>query len=179
MEYRKLIVLELLGYEEEEERAPWFFHGKAMEPFARGAYEWKTGQDVTNDVILIHKEYDWLSASPDGVWLPDYDNMLEIKSRKELETYHEKLAEQQRLGNIEAASRPQVQCQMLVSGLTSIDFVNYHQDNEQMIRKLNIFQVERDQAMIDRIEEKAISFMTECYEIAEIKKPVLSRQEAK
>ena len=174
-EYMKAIVLELLGYSEEEEDAPWFAHGKATEPFGRGAYEWKTGQHVDNNVMLIHKEHDWLSASPDGVWLPDFDGMIEIKCREKLERYLHILEEQERTGKIEAGYRPQLQCQMLVSGLDQIDFVNYYHDQEQMIRKLHIFTVERDQAMIDRIEEKAMEFITECYEIAEIKSPVKAK----
>jgi len=170
-EYMKLITMELIGYEEEEEDAPWFHHGKAMEPFARGAYQWKTQQDVNHDLFLIHPEHDWLSASPDGVWVPGNDGMIEIKCRAKLETYLQKIAEQVRTGNIEASYRPQVQCQMLVSGLNQIDFVNYYHDDEQMVRKMHVFTVQRDQKLIDRIEECGLEFITECYQRAGVRRP--------
>lgn len=170
-EYKKLIVLELLGYEEEEDEAPWFSHGKAMEPFARGAYQWQTGQEVDNNLFLIHKEHDWLSASPDGVWMPDHDGMVEFKCRAKLEIYQDKLDEQARTGKIEASYRPQVQCQMLVSGLDQIQFGNYYHDDQQMIRKLHVFPVDRDEKMINRIEEKGLEFILDCYETAGVKRP--------
>jgi putative phage-type endonuclease len=167
-DYHELIVMELLGYTEEEEDAPWFHHGKAMEPFARGAYEWKYDVELNNDLFLIHKDYDWLGASPDGVFMPDYDNMVEIKCRKKLETYLAKLVEQERTGKIEAAYRPQVQCQLAVSGLPSLEFVNYYHDDEQKVRKLHRQTVHRDEAMIDRIIEKGLEFILKCYERAEV-----------
>ena len=163
-----LKVMELLGYEEEEEDAPWFEHGKAMEPYARAAYEWKTGIDTDNNAFLIHSEHDWLGCSPDGLWLPNFSGAIEIKCRAKLQTYLSKVAEQRRTGKIESAYRPQVQCQLLVTGLDSIDFVNYYHDDEQRIRKLDIFTVERDEGLISRIEERAIEFMTECYSRAEM-----------
>lgn len=167
-QYMQEIVYELLGLEEQEASGPWFDHGKAMEPFARGAYAWKTGIDLDHEVMLIHPEYDWLSASPDGVW-PDRDGMVEIKCRAKLSTYQQVVERQRATGNIEAGYRHQVQCQMLVSGLTRIDFVNYYHDQGQLIRKMDIFPVERDDKLIATIEEKAIEFITECYKIAEIR----------
>lgn len=167
-QYMEQIVLELLGYEEEEEEAPWFEHGKAMEPFARGAYEWKTDQELNNDIFLIHKEHDWLAASPDGVFVPDYDGLVEIKSRAKLETYHKVLATQKRTGNIESAYRPQVQCQMIVSGLSSVDFVNYYHDNEQRVRKMNIMPVAACEVTQARILEKGFEFILECYKRADV-----------
>lgn len=167
-DYMEQVVMELLGYEEEEDDAPWFEHGKAMEPFARGAYEWKTDQELTSDIFLIHKEHDWLAASPDGVFLPDYDGMVEFKCRAKLETYHKVLANQQRTGQIESAYRPQVQCQMLVSGLTSIEFGNYYHDNEQRVRKLDIFPVAADETLQSKILEKGLEFIVECYKRADV-----------
>lgn len=174
--FMTLKVLELLGYEPEEEDAPWFQHGTAMEPMARAAYEFKTDIETTDNVFLIHPEHDWLGASPDGVWLPDYDGMIEIKSRLKLPTYINKIAEEERTGKIEAVYRPQVQCQMLVSGLDAIDFVNYYHDDQQRIRKLHITTVERDQPYIDRLETAAMEFMIACYRKAELY-PKLRRKE--
>lgn len=169
-QYMEQVVLELLGFEEKEETARWFEHGKAMEPFARGAYEWKTGTELDNELFLIHPEHDWLGCSPDGVHA-GMDGMVEFKCRSKLHTYHNIVAAQQRTGKIESAYRYQVQCQMLVSGLSQIEFGNYYHDHEQMVRKLDIFLVDRDDKMISRIEEKAIEFMTECYKLADMKMP--------
>jgi putative phage-type endonuclease len=170
-DYLQLIVMELLGFQEQEADKPWFAHGKAMEPWARDAYQYKTDIEVSDELFLIHPEYDWLGASPDGIWLPDMDGMIEIKCRNAFLRYLRVLQEQDRTGKIEACYRPQLQCQMLVSGLDQIDFVNYYHDQQKMVRKMHVFTVQRDEVMIARIEEKAIEFMTEAYKRAEMKLP--------
>lgn len=170
-DYQQLKTMELLGFEEEEISGPWFEHGTAMEPWARDAYQYKTDQEVSDEFFLIHPEYDWLSASPDGVFLPDMDGMIEIKCRNAFLRYLRVLQDQDRTGKIEAAYRPQLQCQMLVTGLEQIDFVNYYHDQEKMVRKMHVFTVERDEKMIARIEEKAIEFITSCYKAAALKLP--------
>ncbi len=166
-ECMKGVVLELCGWSEPDGNEPWFAHGKALEPYARGAYEWKTGQETDPNWLLIHPEHDWLSASPDGIWIPDRNGMIEIKGRAKLSTYLEKVQKEEQTGKIEAAYRPQVQCQMLVSGLDEIDFVNYYRDETARVQKMHITTVERDQAYIDRMEERAMEFMLECYRRAE------------
>ena len=166
-DYQQQIAMELLGFEEEEVEAPWYAHGKAMEPFARGAYEFKTGHDVTNDVFCIHPKYSWLGCSPDGMVLPYYAIAIEIKCRAKLETYIDKVSRQRRTGKIDACYRPQVQCQMLVTGLPSIEFIEYYHDAEQRIRKMHVTTVRRDNSYIDQLEIKALEFMTACYEMAD------------
>lgn len=187
LNYLRLKVRELLGFHEQEQSAPWYEHGKKMEPYARDAYKYKYDIDLTDEVFLIHKDYDWLSCSPDGVacerdpddptnWLTISEPMVEIKCRKDFDRYEAILVDQISTDNIESNYRPQVQCQMLVTGLDQIDFVNYYHDEKKMVRKMHVFPVERDQAMIDRIEEKAIEFMTRCYNEANQKLPESLRQ---
>lgn len=167
LDYQQQIAFELLGAEEEEESGPWFEHGKAMEPYARGAYQWKFGVDLTADVFFIHPDYDWMGCSPDGVRVDTFDHPVEIKCRAKLATYLQKLHDQKRMGKIEACYRPQVQAQMWVMGSPSIEFVNYYHDDDQQIRKLHVMTVARDEEYIAKMEERAIEFMIECYKLAD------------
>ncbi len=166
-EYRQQIALELLGYEEEEESAPWFEHGKAMEPYARGAYQWRYNVNLTPNVFFIHPKYDWLGASPDGVRVDTFDDPVEIKCRAKLSTYLAKVDAERRTGKIEAVYRPQVQAQMWVMGCLSIKFINYYHDAEQQIRKLHMTVVHRDDNYIAKLEERSLEFMLECYQLAD------------
>lgn len=165
--YLQQIAFELLGYEEEEESGPWYAHGKAMEPWARGAYEWKTGEQMNADVFCIHPKYDWLACSPDGLRVPDFDKAIEIKCREKLSTYIAKVDFERRTGKIEACYRPQVQAQMWVMGLPEIKFLDYYHDTQMQIRKLHVTTVARDDAYIDRMETRALEFMVEAYQLAE------------
>ena len=122
IDYRMQLALELLGHQEDEEQAKWMRHGKEMEPHIRNAYEFKTGYAVTNDVFCIHRDYDWLGCSPDGLVLPDHDRAIEIKSREKMSTYETVLAKQHRLGKIDSNYRAQVAAQCWVMGLPAIDY---------------------------------------------------------
>lgn len=167
LDYRQAIAMELLGFEEDEESARWFEHGKAMEPYARGAYEWKYGCELTADVFCIHPKYDWLACSPDGLRKPDLDQPIEIKCREKLRTYQSKVADSIRLGRIDPTYRAQVQGQIWVMGVPSLEFVEYYHDQEQRVRKMHVTPVARDDAYIEKMEERCLEFMLECYQLAE------------
>lgn len=166
-DYQQQIVFELLGHDEPEESAQWFEHGRAMEPYARGAFQWKYGIELTADVFCIHADHDWLACSPDGLSLPDYDMAVEIKCRLKYRTYVDKVSRCERTGKIDATYRPQVQAQLWVMGLPSLRFVEYYHDAEQRVRKMHVTEVQRDDAYIDKMEERALQFMVECYRLAD------------
>lgn len=161
------LVLELLGHREPEADAHWQDHGRQGEPFARGAYCWKFDVEVTADVFCIHPEYDWMAASPDGLVLPDYDKAIEIKCRKALNTYVKKVSDSRRLERIDPIYKPQVQAQMWVMGLDELDYVEFWRDPDGAKSKMHVTTVERDQEYIDRMEERALIFMREAYELAD------------
>jgi putative phage-type endonuclease len=165
-QYQNSIVCELLGFDDDEPDAPWMAHGREMEPYARGAYEWKYDCETTADVFCIHPEHDWLAASPDGLILPDYSGAIEIKCREKYDTYLRIVQAIEDSGKIESSYRPQVQGQMMVMGLDRIDFCNYYHDAEQRIRKLHVHTVHRDDEYIAKLETSVMEFMHRCYEIA-------------
>jgi hypothetical protein len=165
--YQQQIVLELLGYEEQEPDAHWMDHGRAGEPFARGAYCWKHDCDVTADVFCIHSQYDWAACSPDGLWLPDLDRAIEIKCRLAYRTYLDKVRDATRLGRIDPSYKPQVQAQMWVMGLPAIDYVEFWRDPDGSRSKMHVTEVSRDDAYIEQLEHKAMAFMLEAYRLAE------------
>lgn len=166
-DYRQQIAMELLGFEDHQADAHWAEHGRQGEPFARGAYCWKLGCEVTPDVFCIHKDYDWLAASPDGLVLPDYERAIEIKCRRELRTWLKKVGDQERLGRIDPTYKAQVQAQIWIMGLPSIDYVEFWQDPEGVSSKMRVKTVARDEEYIAKMEERAIEFMIECYKLAD------------
>ena len=185
--YHQQIVFELLGDETPEESARWFEHGKEMEPYARGAYEWKYGVTLTPNVFCIHPDYDWLACSPDGLPIvkdaktggpkkDDDDNPViddtkepaEIKCRAALPTYLKMVDESIRLDRIDPTYKWQVQAQLWVMGVPQLDYIEYYHDNEQRIRKMHVTTVKRDDALISQMETRCLEFMLEAYKLAEI-----------
>ncbi|MEO1035196.1 MAG: YqaJ viral recombinase family protein [Pseudomonadota bacterium] len=168
--YRAFLIQELLGYEPNEESAEWFEHGKQMEPRAIGAIQWRHNVEGTHDVFAIHSTHEWLGASPD-LYVAG-GPVYEIKSRAMLKTYLEVVQkiEDHREGNyagwIPPEYRWQLQCQMFVLDIGEIIFANYHEWPEHRIRKLHTICVRRDPDAINVMEERAMQFMTEVYDIA-------------
>lgn len=177
-QYRKEIVLELLGNTNVEESPEWARHGRENEPRALAGYEWKTGIDVAHDLFLISKQYDWLACSPDFLHLPDYDQGGEVKCRALYKNYRQfrALAEEHE-GNYRAApasDRRQIQGAMWVTGLDWWWYVNYYIGDDlegSMTQKIHRVRIPRDQRMIDAMEERCLKFMHECYEMAGLHRP--------
>lgn len=173
-DYHARISQEMLGIKQEEIDAPWFAHGKTLEPRALRAYRYKFDIDLQHDVFLVSKEYDWLGCSPDGLY-PDHTAGVEVKCRAEFKTYiaHRTTGEffehRNALRCVPPSERFQVQGAMWVTGFDSWEFVNYYEgvdDEGKEVRKLCAFTIPRDQELIDRMEERAHMFMLECYETA-------------
>ncbi len=165
-EYRRNLVMGLLGYEPDQEEARWAAHGRAFEPFARTQYAEDRNVEVIADVFCISSKYDWLGCSPDGLVLPDYETAIEIKGREKLTTWIEKVERRRRLGKIDSSYRPQVQAQMWVMGLPSIEYIEYWRDMETRAHQIDVFTVQRDSAAIDEMEGRCLELMHEAYELA-------------
>ncbi len=171
-QYQRELSLELLGYEHVEESPEWARHGREMEPRAIGAYEWKYGQDMEHDLFLIHKEHDWLGASPD-MMTTDYTEGAEIKCRALYKNYrhYRQLAEQMSRRNPLKACPPenrhQVQGSMWVTGFSSWWYVGYYEGEDlsgNPQRKIYRVEIPRDQDLIDKMELRCLEFMKEVYE---------------
>ena len=172
-QYRPEKVLELLGHKNAEQSPEWARHGKENEPRAIAGYEWKYQVDVEHDIFLIHKEYDWLAASPDFLHLPDYDQGGEVKCRALFKNYRRYRQDASMYeGTIRAcpaSNRHQVQGAMWLTGFRWWWYVNYYVgDNLDggLTQKIHRVAIPRDQKMIDAMEERCLTFMTECYELA-------------
>ena len=173
--YREEKVKELLGHKEVEESPEWAAHGKENEPKALLGYDYKYTQEVEHNVFLISMEYDWLGCSPDFFHLPNYDEGGEIKCRKLYKNYrkHKADAEYYRGSQrcIPACDRHQVQGAMWLTGFSFWWMVNYYIGSDLeggMAQKIHRIAVPRDQKMIDAMELRAIEFMKDVYERAEL-----------
>ena len=166
IDYRMQLALELLGHQEDEDRARWYEHGKAMEPHIRRAYAKRFDREVTADVFCISEKYDWLGCSPDGLVLPDYDRAIEIKAREKMSTYEQIVGKQRRLGKIDSNYRPQVQAQMWVMGLPSIDYCEGWVNLEYQKTRLQVMTVPIDENLVKKMEIRSLQLMVEVYQLA-------------
>lgn len=166
IDYRLELVHGLLGLQIDEDRARWYEHGKAMEPLIRNAYAYKFDREVTADVFCIHKDYDWIGCSPDGLVLPDYDRAIEIKAREKMSTYEQIVGKQRRLGKIDSSYRPQVQAQMWVMGLPSIDYCEGWVNLEYQKTRLQVMTVPIDENLVKKMEIRSLQLMVEVWQLA-------------
>lgn len=171
--YMRQIVLELLGEVNVEEAPEWARHGRENEPRALRGYEWKYGVDVEHDIFLIHKKYDFISASPDGLHLPNYDEGLEVKCRALYKNYRAARAEAELYKgtprSVPSQYRPQIQGAMWLTGFRYWWYVNYYIGDDLdggMTQKIHRVAVPRDQKLIDKMEGACLEFMTEAYDRA-------------
>ena len=166
LRYKRLqqkLILELTGKVYIDEEEVWFAHGKQMEPRAVGAMEWKYGWRVVNDIFLIHHKYDWFGCSPDGM-INDYREGLEVKSRSVYQQYMKA-----REKGVEPAHRFQIQGAMWMTGLPMWWYLNYYENPKDGTRKLSRVAVERDDALIEKMETRCVEFMDEVYQLAGLK----------
>lgn len=171
--YQREKIKELLGWKGVEESPEWAQHGKENEPRALGAYEYKYAVDVEHDLFLISKAHDWLSASPDLLHLPDYDQGGEIKCRQLFKNYKKfrdlAIANEGKPQSVPACDRHQVQGAIWITGFNSWNFINYYIGDDLrggMAHKIHRIKVPRDQGLIDRMEIRCLEFMKECYQEA-------------
>jgi len=173
LQYRDEKVKELLGHKQVEETPEWANHGKENEPQALAGYEYIWDVAVDHNLFLIHNEYDWLSASPDLMHLPDYDEGGEIKCRALYKNYRKEVKEAHRhKGTIRccpAANRHQVQGTMWITGFNFWWFINYYIGSDLkggQAQKIHRVAVPRDQELINLMEVRCLEFMKDVYERA-------------
>lgn len=126
--------------------------GKEQEPYARMAYEGRTGVMV-DEVGLIDHATLKVACSPDG--LIGEDGGAEIKSvipTTQLETILS--------GSYPSEHRAQVQGSLWVTGRRWWDFCSYSPDMPEHLR-LYVFRVERDEGYIASLATEVIAFLVE------------------
>jgi len=127
--------------------------GKDIEPFSLEAYQVETGNIVTESGFLLHPQFDFIGASPDG--LIGVDGGLEMKSPHD-EQVHIKTI----LSGMPEEHRPQVQGNMLVTGRQWWDFVSYDPRQKESLR-LYVQRIYRDEAYISKLLIGLLQFNAE------------------
>jgi putative phage-type endonuclease len=127
--------------------------GVDQEPFARAAYETKTGQLVTEVGFIVHPEIDQAGASPDG--LVGDEGMVEIKC-PESKTMIETLLSDK----VPDKYFKQMQWQMACTGRNWCDYVVFDPRMPENLQ-LCVRRVERDDYIIDEIKAEIKKFLAE------------------
>lgn len=131
--------------------------GTEHEPLARIRYEADTGYFVDEAEFYTHPTIKWLGASPDGL-LNDTGGLLEIKcpnTQTHLGYMLDKKAP--------AAYINQMQTQMWVTGRAWCDFVSFDPRVPEHLQ-LFIVRLDRDDALIERMEVEVHKFLMEVEE---------------
>ncbi len=149
---RRIVAERLTGKPIETYRNAHMDRGAAEEPYARMAYEERTGH-IVREVGFIPHAVLMAGCSPDG--LIGDDGGAEIKSvipTVQLETI---LA-----GKYPSEHKPQVQGSLWITGRQFWDFCSYSPDMPEHLR-LYVFRVEPDKEYITALETEVIAFLAE------------------
>lgn len=125
--------------------------GNQLEPQARAAYEFLTGNDVIQVGGVYLNENRDVMVSPDGL-IPSLQKGLEIKCPK-MSTHIRYLLE----GGVPAEYVIQVQANLWVTGYETWDFVSYCPEYQK--QTLYLFTAERDEKLMKAFDEHIPQFV--------------------
>ena len=125
--------------------------GNQLEPQARAAYEFLTGNDVIQVGGVYLNENRDVMVSPDGL-IPSLKKGLEIKCPK-MSTHIRYLLE----GGVPAEYVIQVQANLWVTGYETWDFVSYCREYRK--QTLYLFTAERDEKLMKAFDEHIPQFV--------------------
>lgn len=152
--YRVQLVTErLTGLPVEGYRNAAMEHGTVTEPFARMAYEEKTGEIVQEAPFMKHATMAWCGASPDG--LVGNTGMVEIKCPYASTVHVETL-----MGKMPTEHMAQIQGNLWINGREWCDFISYDPRMPEHLR-LYVQRIERDDAYITNLAEQVAAFLAE------------------
>ena len=126
----------------------WMQRGNELEPAARDAYAFLSGDEVTQTGIMLNDEQT-IGASPDG--LIGDNGGIEIKCPKPATLVRYMVEDA-----LPDVYRPQVQGNLWISGREWWDFVAYHPGMELFIKRIY-----RDEAYIQKLEQHITAFVEE------------------
>ena len=149
----RLVVERLTGVPQDSFSNAAMQWGNEQEPFARAAYEIKSGNLVDQTGIVMHPNIPYAGASPDG--LIDECGLVEIKCPNTA-THIEYLLS----GATPKKYQPQMLWQMECTGRQWCDFVSF---DPRMPEHLQLFVVrfERDEERLEDLRKEAIAFLAE------------------
>lgn len=147
----ELIEESILGLQESSVKSRFMERGNQLEPLARGAYEFLTGNTVQQVGGVYLDESREVMVSPDGL-IPELKKGLEIKCPK-MSTHITYLIE----GGVPNEYIIQVQANLWVTGYETWDFVSYCPEYQK--QPLYLFTAQRDQNLMKAFDEHIPQFM--------------------
>ena len=147
----ELIEESIIGLQDESFKSRFMERGNQLEPLARSAYEFITGNAVTQVGGVYLDENKEVMVSPDGL-LPELKKGLEIKCPK-MSTHIRYLLE----GGVPSEYIIQVQANLWVTGYDTWDFVSYCPEYQK--QPLYIFTAHRDQALMTAFNKLIPQFL--------------------
>lgn len=147
----ELIEESIIGLQDESFKSRFMERGNQLEPLARSAYEFITGNAVTQVGGVYLDENKEVMVSPDGL-IPELKKGLEIKCPK-MSTHIRYLLE----GGVPSEYIIQVQANLWVTGYKTWDFVSYCPEYQK--QPFYLFTVERDEKLMAAFDKEIPAFI--------------------
>ena len=147
----ELIEESIIGLQDESFKSRFMERGNQLEPLARSAYEFVTGNSVTQVGGVYLDDKKEVMVSPDGL-IPELKKGLEIKCPK-MSTHIRYLLED----GLPSEYVIQVQANLWVTGYETWDFVSYCPEYQK--QTLYLFTVERNPLLMSAFDKLIPQFL--------------------
>ena len=147
----ELIEESILGLQDNTFKSNFMERGNQLEPLARSAYEFITGNDVIQVGGVYLDEHKEVMVSPDGL-IPKLKKGLELKCPK-MSTHIRYLLE----GGVPAEYIVQVQANLWVTGYDTWDFVSYCPEYQK--QTIYLFTAKRDEVLMKAFDKLIPQFL--------------------
>ena len=147
----ELIEESILGLQDNTFRSNFMERGNQLEPLARSAYEFITGNDVIQVGGVYLDEHKEVMVSPDGL-IPELKKGLELKCPK-MSTHIRYLLE----GGVPAEYIVQVQANLWVTGYDTWDFVSYCPEYQK--QTIYLYTAKRDEVLMKAFNKLVPQFL--------------------
>jgi hypothetical protein len=150
---RSMVVERLTGKDDFGFTSKYMKDGIEREPYARVAYEERTGH-IVEEVAFVQHDWMKVGVSPDGM-IVGSKRLVEFKCPKDT-THYDYLY----LPGAPEEYMPQMQAQLWITECDVCDFVSWHPDFPKELQ-LHIVEVKRDDAYIEMLEREVFKFLAE------------------
>lgn len=147
----ELIEESILGLQDNTFKSNFIERGNQLEPLARSAYEFITGNDVIQVGGVYLDENKEVMVSPDGL-IPELKKGLELKCPK-MSTHIRYLLE----GGVPAEYIIQVQANLWVTGYDTWDFVSYCPEYQK--QTIYLYTAKRDEVLMKAFDKLIPQFL--------------------
>lgn len=147
----ELIEESILGLQDNTFRSNFMERGNQLEPLARSAYEFITGNDVIQVGGVYLDEHKEVMVSPDGL-VPKLKKGLELKCPK-MSTHIRYLLE----GGVPGEYIVQVQANLWVTGYDTWDFVSYCPEYQK--QTIYLYTAKRDEVLMKAFDKLIPQFL--------------------